>query len=105
MARSSLQARSYVFICYRNIHKEINITLTERANFLPDFSIDYEKCDAIIEKKEKRDRNGEVIYEYYPSVTFYIGLFRHPGPIIYTLFLPMFLLSVFNSVIYFTNQS
>jgi len=37
---------------------------------LPDFLIDYRGSQAVAEMEKKKDRDGKIIYNYYPAVTF-----------------------------------
>lgn len=83
----------------------MNVSYSNNANYLHEFSLDYEKTDSIVIQKSKRDRNGNILYTYYPMVRFNIGLFRHPILMMCMNFLPMFLLAAFCAILYFTRSS
>jgi len=74
---------------------------------LPDFQIDYRESDveAVTEAEEKKEKDKATYKTNQSAIRFKIGLFRRPEPIIGTLFLPIMILTMMQSLVFFSNGS
>lgn len=95
MTSKSSSGTLYRFNCHINDKDHnSNISYKDDPNKLHDFHIDFSQPNVELVKEYKKDNRKRIIYEYYPALIYHICLFRRPGPIIGTLFLPMFILTL-----------
>lgn len=93
----------YRFNCHLNQNNDNVDFKGDNPCNLPDFQIDYRDTRAKAEMEKKKNKQGEIVYNYYPAVIFELGLFRRPEPIIGTLFLPIFILTLMQVLVFFSS--
>ena len=82
-----------------------SLSFNDDSNQLGEFNIDYLESDVVPFKEVKHKISKGQLYDYYPAMLIKIGLFRPPGPILGSLFLPMLILTLMQVLVYFSSGS
>lgn len=89
----------------KNLHDPTsNLSIKKKGNLLGGFKIDWEKSNTVIKEDFKQNKKGENNkIKFSSAVEYQIGLFRKPEPMIGTLFVPMFILTFLQGLVFFSE--